>query len=357
MSPKITTVVFDMDGVITTEEKYWACARLTVWEVVTQVLGLADALPTPLHAASIRESIIPDSLIYALKGRSVNSNWDITFVVVCVYLAALAGGRASSSDTPDALFAVLRQQNLVAPPWPEALVAFLNSATVDGRDLVEYAGRWAEHALGSRAPGLFDPEGALWWALHRRFQRFYHGEALREYGAPLLEDGTVLPADQIVATLDRLDQMGFTLATATGRPIDELEDALAALHVLRFFGNRLGTLDKVREAERILGVVGLVKPHPYSLLYALHPDRPVSALMDAQFASLPRPQVVMVGDSTSDILMGKAGGCQTVGVMTGVRGVKAKEVRRQILIKVGADVILEDITELPGYLERLNQTA
>ena len=29
---KYDTVIFDMDGVITSEQNYWNCAALTVWE-------------------------------------------------------------------------------------------------------------------------------------------------------------------------------------------------------------------------------------------------------------------------------------------------------------------------------------
>jgi hypothetical protein len=74
----IDTVIFDMDGVVTTEEKYWACARLTLWELVTKTLGLADAFGDAVHDPAVREDVTSDAHIYALKSRAVNSNWDIT---------------------------------------------------------------------------------------------------------------------------------------------------------------------------------------------------------------------------------------------------------------------------------------
>src|SRR5258707_15780564 len=78
-----------MDGVITTEEKYWACARLTLWELVTQTLGLHDALPDAVHDPAARLVAASDALVYGLMDRAVNSNWDIAFVLACIYMPAL----------------------------------------------------------------------------------------------------------------------------------------------------------------------------------------------------------------------------------------------------------------------------
>ena len=37
---KYDTVIFDMDGVITSEQNYWNCAALTVWEYLNYNLSL-----------------------------------------------------------------------------------------------------------------------------------------------------------------------------------------------------------------------------------------------------------------------------------------------------------------------------
>src|SRR5260221_10143838 len=100
---KVDTLIFDMDGVITTEEKYWACARLTLWELVTKTLSLEKAFPDAVHDAAARETIVPDELIYALKGRAVNSNWDVTYVLVCAYLAGLPDATVFSAMDVEAL--------------------------------------------------------------------------------------------------------------------------------------------------------------------------------------------------------------------------------------------------------------
>src|SRR5260221_1888490 len=111
-----------MDGVITTEEKYWACARLTLWELVTRTLNLPLDCGDVLRDESARESLVPDNLIYALKGRAVNSNWDIAYVMSCIYLAALPGVDASHAADVPTLLASIRGTLTVSAEWPYALV-------------------------------------------------------------------------------------------------------------------------------------------------------------------------------------------------------------------------------------------
>lgn len=351
MNIPINTLIFDMDGVITTEEKYWACVRLTFWEVVTHALGLADSLPNPIHDEQARLTILPDTLIYALKSRAVNSNWDITYMVACLYMASMPGARAYSAKSPDDLYDTLRTQRPAPADWPDALETFLTQTDATGRVLIDQTGHYAMLALGITQPGLMDNEGALWQDLNRRFQRFYTGEALRSYGGVPLQDGTVLPPDQLHRTLRALRESGFVLGSATGRPMSELLDGLVGLGLLDYFDlARMGTYDKVFEAERALTQTGLAKPHPYSLLYALYPDKTPTELTDPSLVAQARPHVAMIGDSTSDIVMAKAAGCYAVGVLTGVRGAAAKHTREGLLRDAGADVILTDISELVPYL-------
>src|SRR5438128_2552064 len=107
-----------MDGVITTEEKYWACARLTLWELVTRTLNLPLDCGDVLRDESARESFVPDDLIYALKGRAVNSNWDIAYVMSCVYLAALPGVHIATAPDVPALLASIRGTFSGPAEWP-----------------------------------------------------------------------------------------------------------------------------------------------------------------------------------------------------------------------------------------------
>lgn len=351
----IDTVIFDMDGVVTTEEKYWACARLTLWELVTQTLGLTGAFGDAVHDEAAREAVASDTEIYALKSRAVNSNWDIAYVLACVYLAALPGATVLTAPSVPELLDAIKECIAKPSAWPEALVAFLQrTGGAKGHALIREAGTRLQNTLGLNQAHLVQVDGPLWWYLHERFQRWYTGEAMAEHNASPLLDGTVIPAEQLHETFKRLQAENYTLGTATGRPRNELEDALGDLGLLEYFDKgRLGTLDVVRQAEAKLGVEGLSKPHPFSLLRALYPHADFEVLLDEDFQKLKRPNVVVIGDSTSDVLMAKAAGCRPVGVLTGVRGKAAQIERYRLLMHSGCEAILDDLTHLPDWLEGL----
>ncbi len=350
---KIDTLIFDMDGVITTEQKYWACARLTLWELVTKGLGLSDAFGDAVHDSAAREAVAPDDLIYALKGKAVNSNWDVSYVLACVYLASVPNAMVLSAlDVPDFLQAVCDTMEGPAD-WPQALVDFLKQTHgAKGRAFIQEAGNRLERALDFSGDDLLRIEGPFWWYLHERFQRWYHGESMKEFDAPVLADGTVIPAEQIGTTLKRLHEAGYVVGAATGRPSDELHDALGGLGLLDYFDPaRLGTLDLIRQTERKLGVTGLLKPHPFSLLRAIYPRADAQVLLDEEFQKIKRDNVVVIGDSTSDVMMAKSAGCRVVGVLTGVHGDAARQERHELLVHAGCEAILDDMTELPDWLE------
>ncbi len=354
----IDTVIFDMDGVVTTEEKYWACARLTLWELVTQTLGLSDAFGDAVHDAAAREAVASDEAIYALKSLAVNSNWDITYLLACVYLSALPDATVLTAPGIPELLEAIREAISGPADWPGALTAFLHkTGGAKGRVLIREAGTRLQRALDLSQSHLLQIDGPLWWYLHGRFQRWYSGEAMAEHDAPPLLDGTVIPAEQLHEMFKRLQAEDYTLGIATGRPRDELEDALGELGLLDDFEKgRLGTLDIVRQAETKFSVSGLSKPHPFSLLRALYPHAALAVLLDEDFQKLTRPNVAVIGDSTSDVLMAKAAGCRPVGVLTGVRGQSAQVERYRLLMHSGCEAILDDVTHLPDWLEGLPET-
>ena len=77
---KYHTILFDMDGVITSEQRYWDCSALTVYEYLNPDLSVAFALE---NTDKIRSEIMcNDETIVYLKNKGVNSNWDTTYIVL-----------------------------------------------------------------------------------------------------------------------------------------------------------------------------------------------------------------------------------------------------------------------------------
>ncbi|HVO41859.1 MAG TPA: HAD family hydrolase [Aggregatilineales bacterium] len=354
----ISTLIFDMDGVITTEEKYWACARLTLWELVTQTLHLPNAMGDAVHSADARAAVVADNLIYLLKDRAVNSNWDSTYILACAYLAELDNVRLyEAADLADLLLMLeadaAQVGDRVSVEWPGALIRFLKrTEPLTGHALIAAAGRQLEDAASYHHGDLLKPDREFWQYLRDRFQRFYHGDTMRDYDGDPLIDGTAIPAPAIEATLRGLRDAGFTLGTATGRPSEEIQDALGALGLLHYFDPaRFGTQTTVRLAEAATGRQGLGKPHPYSLLRALYPDAHPERLLDPAFQAQSRPGVLMIGDAPGDPMMARAAGCRCVGVLTGVRGEAARRSRERLLVEAGCEAVLPDMTALPAWLE------
>ena len=83
------TIIFDLDGVITSEEAYWDTAGLVLhellyspcyWNVaqnatVQQYLPASDATSSHL----LGNETLPQQVIIGLKARAINSNWDTCY--------------------------------------------------------------------------------------------------------------------------------------------------------------------------------------------------------------------------------------------------------------------------------------
>ncbi len=95
-------IVFDLDGVITSEEAYWDAAGLTLHELcysprywhLDKSRSSADGqqyhpATNVQESRSISRAVFPETEILALKARAINSNWDTCYVAVCLCLIDL----------------------------------------------------------------------------------------------------------------------------------------------------------------------------------------------------------------------------------------------------------------------------
>lgn len=105
---------------------------------------------------------------------------------------------------------------------------------------------------------------------------------------------------------------------------------------------------------------GIGRPYPYMLW------RNLEKLQIASF-----DEVIKVGDTAADMEEGRNAGCLTVGILKGsnMMGLSANEfdnlsavetaahyeMARKKYQKAGTDHILDDITALPGFVERINR--
>src|SRR5437762_11344030 len=92
--PVNNVIVFDLDGVITSEEAYWVTAGLVLHELLfsPRYFGLvptdcqAYEPPMPEEYEQVAHATLPKAVILKLKARSINSNWDTCYVAACICL-------------------------------------------------------------------------------------------------------------------------------------------------------------------------------------------------------------------------------------------------------------------------------
>lgn len=388
-------IIFDMDGVITSEECYWNTAALTVWELLygKHYLGLSPGRELPVFSAfpdardisNIRRVIFQqDKVIAFFKQKAVNSNWDLAFLCfagqLMLILKKLSGYGAEIKD-----FACLAAEEGVTPELLHVLSALLSLPKKFWQPSFESVlGEWAGDARGSDLPGklaaafsgeyrqiarkTFSPISPLWEGVKEIFQEWYLGEKnYKEIYAReprlmgkkgLIEDEKpLLEINKIRGALDRLRNEGWLLGIATGRPFSELYLPLQKMGIWHYFdADSIATYDDVSKAEKGLRGclpqrVSLGKPHPFSFLKSYWGKRYSNSRMFSADGLQPeKGKCWIVGDSMADLLAAREMGAFFIGVLTGHGGAD----NRGLFVKEGAKAILADMTEIPRFLEANN---
>lgn len=374
MYKNITTLIFDMDGVITSENKYWNTARITVWEILSSdsYIGLnnyfdeGDSFLDQL--ALLGKNVISSDFIYELKRRAVNSNWDLTFFVLSLHLISIL--HSLKETQPEFWIKFLNANSLSIEQQFTQLREFLSSQTCNfknsdivigqfwqetesltGTAVVEYLHPFSKAILNIDMHYL-KPKGELWKLCYHNFQEWYEGKG--DYSLP--DDDTVVDLSELKQMFSKLCELRkYSLGIATGRPRSEVIHPMLALGLLSYFeGSRIATYDEVLQAEELASQLGkhvlLAKPHPFVLLKAIHPDEDVRVLYTEGFQSLDRSYAAYIGDAASDVVAAKCSNCISIGVLTGCVDGRAIASQQKMLIDSGCNVILSSVLDLPNLL-------
>lgn len=389
-------IIFDMDGVITGEERYWDCAALVVWELLFSQRFLG--LPAPAASFSFKTDLAPgeiafvrktvfqdDRVISFFKQRAVNSNWDLAFLTFSFQLVMMLCSLNEKSIIGEVR--LLREGTFGL----RHLSSFSQILSSGGEkqgcwapDFGAVLGNWSGEAQGLKeltdclssllpavfrkiATDIFFPFSPLWKEIRELFQEWYLGEATKiknkdnDEQIPFGKKGLInceeplLPVEGIKQVLTELTALGWVLGIATGRPRNELYTPLERMGLWSFFApESVVTYSEVEKAERHLGDgwSGLLgKPHPFSFLKAYwensYDDREL-----AQNTPFPKPgSCWIVGDSKADLLAARRMEAPFIGVLTGSAGPD----NRALFEKEGAKAVLADITFLPSFFNGLGR--
>lgn len=294
-------ILFDLDGVITSEENYWSCAAATV----VHFLGYSvDKLTVDEIDQLTNLVFVGNDTIQYLKNKGINTNWDLGFVVFLV--AKILGLSDLSEETFLRVNRELKDLNL---DGIFDYYQYLEDKTGNGRD------------------------GVLWRQMQELHNRFYQEKMIHRQKA-------VLPIDVIQKTLERLSRTKI-LGVGTGRQQYDMEIALKSFGVMQYFDpDRMVTYDDITDAEARLGISGLTKPNPYVFLRgALGKKADDSAIAKGIYGKFMN-RVLVVGDAGSDILAAKNCGAMSCAVLTGIAG----KAGRDYFQKIETDWIIDDIS-------------
>jgi len=400
----IDTILFDIDGVMLSEERYFDASALTVWEILTspQYLGIrVSSLPEfrvkldNTEISKIRKLVFADdSVLQSMKQRGVNANWDMVYLQVSQQLCYLLQYWVSvvgQSTVVDALkkFTVSGGSNVSDNGWTEACLQQVNqqitelgmhagdaisfgaynesnASCVTKADLFGQVNLSLARTLGDGAVDVagtvpnFESNRALWMTCQRAFQAWYLGDkylSVLETGKVtgklgfLHDEVPIIDVTKFGMFLKRCQDNGFSIGIATGRPQIETYVPLQELGWLdRFDEDRISTASDVLEAERQQpDRAPLSKPHPYSYVRsylgaAAQPEQVLACRLPlARDAAC---KVLVVGDSVADALAAQAMGCEFVAVLSGLDGESARHQFEQLPHRL----ILPNVLSLEKHL-------
>jgi len=374
-------VIFDLDGVITSEDAYWDAAGLVLHELLysPQYWNIAGSsvYQPPITAEECRRisrETLPEAVILGFKAHSINSNWDTCYAAACICLIDLLAHLPDCSALLplrpwDLTWTTTFREALaqVAPLKTSAAFRRLDAPVLQnysGLELIKLFNVYASEVLAQSVEDVFVYAGPFWLLCQGLFQETYLGDDLywQEYKRAPLQAGKpgcihfeqpLLSPEELRATLATLCEQEYMLGVATGRPGPEAIVPLQSYGLFAYFDpSRVVTHTEVARAEAVLRAEGdsttvLVKPDPYQFMIAYDPQYRLSQLPP------PRGSFVVVGDTPSDVRGGRAAGAITIAVLTGARTAQA----RTMLEQSQPDFIVEDVTKVPALLAQIDGLA
>jgi phosphoglycolate phosphatase-like HAD superfamily hydrolase len=367
-------ILFDVDGVLLSEERYFDASALTVSELIHSktYLGLDASTFTPSPPEEtirrVRKQVFADDqALNLIKKRGINANWDMVYItfsyqLICFLeqLQKYEPGFVENFLANDIDHKALKALNkkMSAENIKTNYSSFTESyekSDVTKQALINYLNKIAEEKTGVKTTA-FSRSSPLWDVCQEAFQEWYLGDEKVELsiGKPPLQTGKkgflndeipIVEPKQMKHLFQELKEKGVTLGIGTGRPEIETIEPLRSLGVLEWFDqNRIVTASDVLKVERQYPEhAPLAKPQPFSYVYGrIGKNRPEKEAIDHPLPIKNANELLVVGDSVADFLAAKSIGCQFAAVLTGLSGQKA----RSQFEELEADYILNDVTEV-----------
>lgn len=371
----IGTILFDVDGVLLSEEHYFDASALTVWELLISNNYLALSPEkyktdySPAEIKDIRETVFGknDEVLKLLKSRGLNANWDMIYLSFGYQLIHLLSqikenekdrikGWLQNPISREVLLEIGRVlDNYDVNLDFNRFVSDFERSTETKQELFNYLNQLAEEKLGVQT-NIYSGISELWSVCEHVCQEWYVGDENVEAstGRPSVQLGKkgFLANETTLAAKEDIDELftfltksGVKIGIGTGRPELETLQPFHHLDWLKHFDiNHIVTADDVLKAEKgLIERKSLSKPEPFTYIMGLK-GRETSA-EDCLQTPLPienGEEVLVVGDSLADLLAARKMGCQFAAVLTGLSGKDA----RSDFEKHEADYILDSVLDV-----------
>ncbi|MDM5330584.1 HAD hydrolase-like protein [Neobacillus sp. CF12] len=375
----IGTILFDVDGVLLSEEHYFDASALTVWELLISKNYLAlspekyktDYSPTEIKV--VRETVFGknDEVLKLMKSRGLNANWDMIYLSFGhQFIHLLSQIKENEKERINIWMQepinrdVLLEIGKVLGNYDISLdfdrfVPDFERSTETKQELFNYLNLLAKEKLGVHTE-IFSGISTLWLVCEHVSQEWYVGDDNVEKSTGrhsvqlgkkgfLANETTLAAKEDIDELFTFLKNSGVKIGIGTGRPELETIQPFHHLDWLKHFDiNHIVTADDVQTAEKeLIERRSLSKPDPFTYIVGLK-GRGTSS-KDCINTPLPienGEEVLVVGDSLADLLAARKMGCKFAAVLTGLSGKDA----RSTFEKHEADYILDTVLEVRGII-------
>lgn len=332
---KYDTILFDMDGVITSEEGYWEAAALAIHEFLNsnKYYGSKDYDPSFAFSkkAELRTKYFcDDKTIKYVKKLGFNTNWDLAYIVLAIAI------HLEAEDDFEPVYEYLKELNMNADELCEHIETILADDLCMPREHMKRFGDfWTEIQLSFQE----------WFLGNKLFEHNWHVREIQPGKQGIVK--TELPVcdkDKIVKVLETLSKT-HTLGIGTGRPAPEALGALDAWDIRKYFDEtRIINHDYLKRAESHLADEGkdvvLSKPHPFIFLKGVFGDEICDCdIAHKKYDKEKCKKTLVIGDAMSDLKAALAGDCDFAAVLTGIDGKDA----RKAFEEANATYILDNV--------------
>lgn len=371
------SILFDVDGVFLSEERCFDVSALTVEEILKgkQFLNLDNTINfnhlSDDDIVSIRQNVFQhDRILKQLKSLGLNSNWDMLFIVLSIHFIDIL-----KTLDQQVVLKILEDDHFSEKVLQEI------QTNLDGNTTIEYdlplvfisncqsgkeniyadLEKYAMSELKSNNVNLFKLKGPLWQFARNVYQEWYLGSQLFEQTEDkmpisskksgfIYDEKILRPIEEIKTLLDDLQNAGYQLAIATGRPETETLVPFKALGIKKFFeNNHIVTASDVLNAESAFPeYVPLGKPNPFCYIATLRGNEveDYEQYINEQNNIVQKEDVYIVGDSLADLLCAKTIGATFIGTLTGLKEKDAREELQQY----DADYIVDNVSQIRDIL-------